>query len=101
VHWRSQVAGLFKHLRYREETRKQKATKAGTAHVSRFERGDLKALREIQKQAHLLMPEFRIFVVQPGLSRKAAGNNQLELLGATELYLMDTSGIPLSVIASE
>jgi hypothetical protein len=101
VHWRSGVMELFKHLRYREELRKQKAGKSGTAHVSRFERGDLKTLREIQKQAYLLIPEFRIFIVQPGLSRNAAGNNQLELLGATELYLMDTSGIPLSVIASD
>jgi hypothetical protein len=38
--------------------------------------------------------------VQPGLSKNALVTRQLDLLAATELYLMDTSAIPLHVIGS-
>lgn len=100
VHWRGDVPELLKHLRRREDGRRLKAARIGEPHVSRFERGDLRALRDIAKQAPLLIPEFKIFVVQPGLSRTAAVNKQLELLAATELYLMETSATPLGVIAS-
>lgn len=100
VHWRSDVPELLKHLRRREDARRQKTAKAGEAHVSRFERGDLRLLKDIARRAPALVPEFKIVIVQPGLSRAAAVNKQLELLGATEVYLMDTSAIPLGVIAS-
>jgi hypothetical protein len=45
----------------------------GEPHVSRFERGDLRALRNIAKQAPPLIPEVKIFVVQPGLSQVNTG----------------------------
>jgi hypothetical protein len=54
-----------------------------------------------KKQAKLLFPEFKVFIVQPSLSKKALMNRQLDLLGATDLYLMDTAAIPLGVITSE
>jgi hypothetical protein len=47
-----------------------------------------------------LTPEFRIFIVQPGLSKGRAGEDQLALLAVTELYLQETYAIPLGVIAS-
>ncbi|MFT9206418.1 hypothetical protein [Acetobacter orientalis] len=92
---------LFKHLRRREDGRRAKLAAAAINHVSRFERGDLRGLRDLGKKAKLLLPEFKVFIVQPGLSKKALVNRQLDLLGATELYLMDTAAIPLGVIASE
>jgi hypothetical protein len=95
------VEELFKHLRRRDEVRKNRLGKAGAAHVTRFERGDLKALRELGKQAKLLMPELTVHIVQPGLSKDELNTKQLELLGATELYLMDTAAIQLQVIASD
>ncbi len=97
VHWRSDTLNLIRHLRGREEARRRSL---GAAHVTRFERGDVRKLREIMKAAQRLIPEFRIFIVQPGLSKKTANQKQLELLAATESYLMDTSAIPLHVIAS-
>lgn len=100
VHWRVSVIELFKHLRRRDDSRRRKAINAGKPYVTRFERGDVKELQAIAKQAQRLIPEFKIFIVQPGLSKKAAVTNQLELLAATELYLMDTSSIQLGVIAS-
>ncbi len=97
VHWRSDTMHLIRHLRGREDARRRSL---GPAHVTRFERGDLKELREIMKTAQRLVPVFRIFIVQPGLSQASVGQKQLELLAATESYLMDTSAIPLHVIAS-
>lgn len=100
THWRSAVPELFKHLRRREDGRRAKLTSAGLDHVPRFERGDLRGLRDLSKQAKFLIPEFKVFIVQPGVSKKALVNRQLDLLGATDLYLMDTAAIPLGVIAS-
>ena len=100
THWRNAVPELLKHLRRREEGRRLRSVRVGQPHVSRFERGDRRTLLELAKQVPLLVPEFKIFVVQPGLSRAAAVNKQLELLAATELYLMDTAATPLGVIAS-
>jgi len=68
--------------------------------VSRFEQGDLSTLAEVARRAPLLTPEFRIAVVQPGLSKRQAGVAQLDLLGATELYLHETFEIAFDVIAS-
>lgn len=100
VHWRSDVPELLKHLRHREETRRRSAIKSGIDHVSRFERGDLQVLGDIRKRSSLLRPDFRIHIVQPGLSKATANRGQLELLAATESYLIETSAIPMGVIAS-
>lgn len=101
VHWRADVPELFKHLRRRDESRRENAKKAGTPFITRFERGDLRALRDLAKRSTLLVPEFKIFLVQPGLSKAAANNKQLELLGVTDLYLLETYAIELHVIASD
>ena len=65
-----------------------------------MEKGDLQHLRILARRAPRLKPEFKIFVVQPGLSKAKAGIDELELLGATELHLQETYRIPLTVIAS-
>ena len=43
----------------------------------------------------------RIFVVQPGLSKKNASDSQLRLLAVTENYLAETSKVGFGVLASE
>lgn len=100
THWRGSVPEFFKHLRRREDTRRARMTRMDRTHVSRFERGDLRLLRDLAKEAKQLLPEFRVFIVQPGLSKAALINRQLDLLGATDLYLMETSAIRLGVIGS-
>jgi hypothetical protein len=69
--------------------------------VSRFERGDFKQLVGMWGEARALTPEFRIFVVQPGISKLAVTDDQRELLSSTELYLHETRSIKFGVIASE
>lgn len=94
IQWRHDVEKLLRHLRYRDARRVQ------VANVSRFERGDQSALTVLMKRARFLRPKFRIHIVQPGLSKAGATTGQLDLLSATEAYLLDTFGVPLSVIAS-
>lgn len=48
----------------------------------------------------LLVPEVRIFIVQPGLSKREATVGQFDLLAATQAYLRDTYAVPLTVVGS-
>ncbi|MDP2322833.1 MAG: hypothetical protein Q8N51_02260 [Gammaproteobacteria bacterium] len=57
-------------------------------------------LLELERRARYLKPEFRVFIVQPGLSRKDATAAQQHLLATTELYLLKSYGIGLTVIGS-
>lgn len=94
IRWREKVDRLFQHLKLRE------ASRIKDNRPSRIERGDEKLLFELLNNAHLLKPIYQVFIVQPGMSKTDATNEQLRLLGATELYLSETYAIPLRVIAS-
>jgi superfamily II DNA or RNA helicase len=94
IKWRENIERLFLHLLNREKDRMRKTG------VSRFERGTFKQLQEIRIVARALVPEFRVFIVQPGLSKAQVSDDQRELLGTTELYLYETLGIQFGVIAS-
>lgn len=94
VGWRGNVEGLLEHLMRRDERRRR------LHGVSRFERGDNAKLRELLYRLRTLTPEVKVFVVQPGLSRAAAGASHLDLFAATELYLQETLAVGFGVIAS-
>jgi hypothetical protein len=95
VVWRESLTRMLEMLIKREDRR---ASRIG---VSGIEKGDSKSLRQLFRRAHLLIPEFAVWVVQPALSRAAASVNQLHLLAVTELYLKETFAIPFGVIASD
>ncbi|MRT30450.1 hypothetical protein [Herbaspirillum sp. CAH-3] len=69
--------------------------------VSRFERGDSAALLEIKNMSRSFDMRLKVFVVQPGLSKVSATENQLRLLAVTERYLSDTYGITFGVMCRE
>lgn len=94
IRWREKVDRLFQHLKLRE------ASRIKESRPSRIEKGDERMLFELLNNAHLLKPIYEVFIVQPGMSKTDATNEQLRLLGATELYLSETYAIPLRVIAS-
>ncbi len=94
VHWRRRPEQLLDHLVHREAKR---IAKGG---VSRFERGNLKLIKQLKRRLRSLRPDFQICIVQPGLSQSDAGADHLELLGATELHLRETYNVPLTVIAN-
>jgi hypothetical protein len=95
VHWRDNVQGFIDHLILREVNRQRRNL------PSRLERGTLEKLEEIKNKVPFLIHEFTIAIVQPGLSKAQASNDQLALLAVTENYLKETHAIKLEVIASQ
>lgn len=94
IYWKEDAGHLLAHLKHREG-RRQKAHG-----VSRFEKGDLKTLSTLRRRLRFLMPEMRITIVQPGVSKAEISSDQLDLLAATEVYLQSTYGIEMRVITS-
>lgn len=94
VYWKGQPERLIEHLILRETRRLKKGG------VSRFELGDMRALKRLKGLLQQMTCEFEIFIVQPGLSVAQAEASQLDLLAATELYLSETYNAKLRVIAS-
>ena len=96
VQWAARPEALFDHLEKREpRTSKQTGQK-----ISRFERGTMNALRMLRNKSLNLPVKFKIFIVQPGMSKALATTAQLVLLAVTEDYLQDTYNVPLEVICS-
>jgi superfamily II DNA or RNA helicase len=95
VKWKDDIDRFFVHLANRERKRMDKYR------ISRFERGDFKLLKTIRGEARALTPEFRIFVVQPGVSKAEISDDQREMLASTELYLHETRGIEFRLVASQ
>ena len=87
---------FINHLLRRDQPRKQSKLLSG-----RFERGNKEDLFGILEKARYLPFDFKINIVQPGLSKDKVTTQQLELLSVTENYLMETLRIPFGVIASE
>jgi len=89
-------AELFKHMIQRESRR------ISNGKNTRFERGTIKDLILIKdKSKRYYKTDFKIYIVQPGLSKKRATDPQLELLAVTENHLLETYKIDLEIIASE
>ena len=85
---------LFTHLMRREPRRY-----LGNE-VTRYEVGTEKDLLRIREKAESQPVRLRVVIVQPGLSKNAASQEQLELLAVTENYLMETFAVPFGVVAS-
>jgi len=94
VYWRSKLKQLFDRLKLREQRRQDIYS------ISRFDKGDLQKLDELRRRSRVLMPKFKIFIVQPGLKVSQVDSQILDLLGATELYLSETFAVPFTLIAN-
>lgn len=88
------VEALLRHLERRE-----KHNLGGRP--TRFEKGDRKTLVSLRRRIRKLRTRFEFIVVQPGLSKAALQPDLASVLGAADLYLRDTTGSPLRIIASE
>lgn len=86
---------LFRHLLKREPKRKS------GVEVTRFERGGVTELMAFVEMSRLCRVSLHIYVVQPGMSKAQASTAQLDLLAATEHYLMETCQVPFGVIGSQ
>jgi hypothetical protein len=73
-------------------------TKSGSS--SRIERGSRSDIQRLMYGLRELSFEYRIFIVQPGLSKAKLAPAFLDVLGATETFLQETYSMPLGVVAS-
>ena len=85
-HWKHRVENLIHHLRERENQRLNKDK------PSRFCKGGSEELFIVQKmiESGMCTAIFNIYIVQPGVSKKQITNEQLKLLGATDMLLKNT-----------
>lgn len=95
VHWRENPRRMLKHLLYQEQRRLERGE------ATRFELGDVAMLKALINRARYLTFHYEAVIVQPGLDLGAITPRFLDVLGATELFLKETFGIPLSVIVSQ
>jgi hypothetical protein len=95
IRWREYPRSFLKHLQKRE------ADRVKASRPSRLEKGSTSLLNSITNQWRDLIFEFEVVIVQPGISKTAVSSPQLELLAATESYLLETWNIPLTVWSSE
>lgn len=85
---------LFTHLLRRESARNERGE------ASRYEIGDGDLLQTIREMSQLCPIHLKIFIVQPGVSKQEASQEQLLLLAVTENYMFETYQLPFGVIAS-
>lgn len=85
---------MFSHLLRRENRRDE------LQQASRIERGSKELIETLKVKSRSCPIEMAIFIVQPGLSKSGISAEQLELLSATDNYLMETCRSPFSVISS-
>ena len=57
-------------------------------------------LQTIREMSYLCPVNLKIFIVQPGVSKRDVSPEQLLLMGVTENYLSETYQLPFGVIAS-
>lgn len=87
---------MINHL-LRRETKRE-----GAVECSRIQKGDHETLVKLLKLAKKKMPVmFSIYIVQPGASKAAVTDEILSLLGVTDSFLKDRTGIDLKVVTSE
>jgi len=86
---------LITHLMRRNELQ------SGKAGVGRIILGDMDILEQIREMTHTCIVSIKMFIVQPGLSKKTASVDQMQLLGVTDNYLNETYQIELAVICSK
>ena len=87
---------LVEHMLRREIKRE------GDNECSRIQKGDKETLTKLLKLAKKKIPvSYSIFIVQPGASKAGVSEEILTLLGVTDSYLKDKTGIDLRVITNE
>lgn len=95
MRWNRSVDHMFRQLIRRQKRRAERTGRTG------FMRGNAIKLHELHDRARFLRSRFAVAIVQPGVSKAAVSDAQLELLASTEVYLNETALAPLTVYCSE
>lgn len=97
VHWRHKTGKEFFNHLLRRETKSR-----NNQSCSRIEKGSRADLEKFESLAKSQIPmEFKIFIVQPSISKNNVSESILTLLGVTENFLKEMAAINLGVIASD
>ena len=94
VKWTWNLRTLVTHLMNRE-------TKHRRGRVSRFVTGSLAELATLRKASRRKFVDYRIGIVQPGLSKGNVAPEYLTMLGATNAFVQCITNSPLAVVTSE
>jgi len=93
--WRDRPNRMLQHMLKREQKRRDRSAS------SRIEHGSAAAIKKLKAGWQDYRFEYDVRIVQPGLSRKAIGEEGLHLLAGVETYLLETRGMRLRVIGSD
>ncbi len=93
--WIDELDKLILRLKNRERSRLNSDPKG------RIEKGDYKLLDSLAQHGGRMKKEYRIFIVQPGLSASKITENVINLLGGANEIIVETTSNKLSVICSE
>ena len=94
IYWQEKTTEIFTHLLRRDLLRVSKGLS------TRFEKGDPNGLEVLRQKSYFYPVKVNIYLVQPGVSKKARSIDQLRLLSVTENYLMETYQLPFQAIIS-
>lgn len=94
IRWRESPEYFLRHLAKREAERQRAGGR------SRYELGTSAVVAGWLNRWQEFNYVFSVSIAQPGLSKAKLGSSHLELLAATEAFLMDTWGMRFRVIAS-
>lgn len=94
IRWMEYPVRILKRIRKREKDR----ILAGLP--TRFECGNLGLIRDYMNRWKVMDRKYKVWIVQPGLRKEKIESKQLDLLAATENFLLDTYGASLEVIGS-
>ena len=92
VRWISNPIRLLEHLQ-----RRDRADLRG-GRPSRFERGTLRELIALRRRARKMRYQFRISIVQPGISKQQLSPELATVLGAADTFVTQFTGVGLGVI---
>lgn len=92
--WVGDLNNIINQLKKRERNRINRVP------VSRIESGSYREFDLLKQHGSRLKKEYRFFIVQPGLDTTNVSDDVAALLGATDLYVRETTGNRLRVFAS-
>lgn len=94
IRWMEYPIRILKRMQKREKDR----IKSGSC--SRFDHGSLGLIRDFMSRSKIMERRYKVWIVQPGISKASIEPKQLDLLAATESFLLDTYGASLEVVGS-
>lgn len=95
VKWVKDSHALLTRLRKRNNIRIQKNA------TSRYEQGDNELTYTLKNKLKVYSCEYRIYIVQPGVSQNGITPEMHQVLCSVETYLKETYDIPLQLICSQ